>query len=80
MAREEWQRALADALGEPAPCFMCAETPWQRCHRRLISELLTARGHEVVHLIRERQLERHRFYAESEVRAGKLYLCGELVA
>jgi uncharacterized protein (DUF488 family) len=80
MAREEWQRALADALGEPAPCFMCAETPWQRCHRRLISELLTARGHEVVHLIRERQLERHRFYAESEVRDGKLYLCGELVA
>ena len=72
--------SLADALGEPAPCLMCAETPWQRCHRRLISELLTARGHEVVHLVRERQLERHRLYAESDIRDSRLYLCGELVA
>lgn len=79
MSREEWQRALADVLAEQAPCLMCAETPWQRCHRRLIAELLTARGHDVVHLVREGRLERHRLYAESEVRDGKLYLCGELV-
>ena len=73
-------QALEDALTEPAPCFMCAETPWWRCHRRLIAELLTARGHEIVHLMRPGETQSHRLYAESSVRAGKLYLCGELVA
>jgi uncharacterized protein (DUF488 family) len=80
MGTPEWQAALAEALEEPAPCLMCAETPWQRCHRRLISELLVARGHEVVHLIRPRERESHRLFDESEIREGKLYLCGALVA
>jgi uncharacterized protein (DUF488 family) len=80
MGAEPWQQALADALAEAVPCFMCAETLWWRCHRRLIAELLAARGHEIVHLLRPGQAESHRFYAESEVRAGKLYLCEELVA
>jgi uncharacterized protein (DUF488 family) len=80
MGLPEWQQALADALAEPEPCLMCAETAWQRCHRRLISELLVARGREVVHLIRPRERELHQPYLESEVRDGKLYLCGELVA
>jgi uncharacterized protein (DUF488 family) len=80
MGTEPWQRALETALVEPVPCFMCAETPWWRCHRRLISELLTARGHEVVHLLRPGESQPHRLYDESEVRAGELYLCGRLVA
>jgi uncharacterized protein (DUF488 family) len=75
-----WQQALEDALAKPMPCFMCAETPWWRCHRRLIAELLTARGHEIVHLLKPGRTEPHRLFAESEVRSGKLYLCGELVA
>ena len=29
---------------QPTPCFMCAETDWHRCHRRLISELLDRPG------------------------------------
>ena len=72
--------ALAGALAEPAPCFMCAETPWWRCHRRLIAELLTARGDEIVHLLRPGDSQAHRLYDESTGREGKLYLCGELVA
>jgi uncharacterized protein (DUF488 family) len=80
MARPEWQSALADALGEPAPCFMCAETAWQRCHRRLIADLLWARGNEVIHLIRPHDYEPHTPWEEAEARAGKLYLCGELVS
>ena len=80
MGRAEWQQALVEALAEPAPCFMCAETPWWRCHRRLIAELLVARGHEVVHLVRPGERQRHRLYDESEVRDGRLYLCGRLVA
>jgi uncharacterized protein (DUF488 family) len=80
MGTEAWQAALASAIAEPTPCFMCAETVWWRCHRRLIAELLTARGQTVVHLLGPGRHEPHRLYDESEVRDGKLYLCGSLVA
>ena len=80
MGQPEWQSALAAELAEPAPCFMCAETLWWRCHRRLIAELLVARGDEVVHLLGAGESQPHRLYAESELRDGRLYLCGELVA
>ena len=81
MARGEWQEALADALEQPAPCFLCAETLWWRCHRRLIAELLHARGHDVVHLLRPGHSEPHRPWEPiAESRDGVLYLCGERVA
>ena len=80
MATESWQQSLETALAEPSPCFMCAETPWWRCHRRLVAELLTARGDEVIHLLRPGDSQPHRMYDESTVREGKLYLCGEAVA
>ena len=80
MGSAAWQNALKEALAEPTPCFMCAETLWTRCHRRLIAELLVARGYEVVHLIRPGRREPHRLYDESEIRDGRLYLCGQLVA
>jgi uncharacterized protein (DUF488 family) len=80
MASPTWQEALATALDEPEPSFMCAETDWRRCHRRLIADFLTARGHEVIHLIRPGQEEAHVLFPEAEVRDGRLYLCGELVA
>jgi len=80
MGTEAWQEALASALAEPAPCFMCAETLWWRCHRRLIAEFLVARGETVVHLLGPGRREPHRLYEEAEVRDGRLYLCGALVA
>jgi uncharacterized protein (DUF488 family) len=80
MASPEWQAAFDSALDASVPCFMCAETPWWRCHRRLIAELLTARGDEIVHLLRPGESQAHRLYDESAVREGKLYLCGERVA
>ena len=80
MGTEPRQRALDRALAETNPCFMCAETPWWRCHRRLIAELLAARGREVIHLLRLGESQPHRLYDESAVREGKLYMCGEPVA
>jgi uncharacterized protein (DUF488 family) len=81
MTAAEWQEALEAALAEPEPCFMCAETLWWQCHRRLIAELLHARGHEVVHLLRPGHSEPHRPWEPiSETRDGVLYLCGEPVA
>jgi uncharacterized protein (DUF488 family) len=80
MASPAWQAALERALAERAPCFMCAETPWRHCHRRLIAELLTARGHRVEHLLRQEESQPHLLYEESEVRDRKLYVCSALVA
>jgi len=80
MGTPEWQDALDRALAEPAPCFLCAETLWWRCHRRLIAELLHARKHDVVHLLRPGHSERHRPWEPiSQTRNGVLYLCGEQV-
>jgi uncharacterized protein (DUF488 family) len=80
MGTDEWQAALDRGLAEAAPCFMCAETLWWRCHRRLIAELLAARGNEVVHLLAPGRSEAHRRSADAEYRDGALYLCGHQVA
>jgi uncharacterized protein (DUF488 family) len=81
MRTAEFADALAASLTAPRPCFMCAETLWWQCHRRLIAELLEARGHEVVHLLRPGHSDRHRAWEPvSETRDGVLYLCGEPVA
>jgi uncharacterized protein (DUF488 family) len=80
MGTERWQESVGRALASPVPCFMCAETPWWRCHRRLIAELLHARGHEVRHLLHPGSDEPHRPWKIAETRAGRLYLCGSLVA
>jgi uncharacterized protein (DUF488 family) len=79
MGSAEWQQELASVLQEPEPCLMCAETAWERCHRRLISDLLVARGHEVLHL-GPGEMETHRLSGDAEARDGRLYLCGEPVA
>jgi uncharacterized protein (DUF488 family) len=80
MATPGWHAALRDALREPAPCLMCSETLWTKCHRRLVAELLHARGDEVRHLIAPGRTEDHRQWQVAEARDGRLYLCGELVA
>jgi uncharacterized protein (DUF488 family) len=80
MASDDWQKALTEALAEQVPCFMCAETLWTRCHRRLLAELLVARGYEVVHLLAPGRREPHRPWDEAEFRDHRLYLCGNVVA
>ncbi len=80
MRTDVWQAALAAELAQPAPCFMCAETDWRRCHRRLIAELLTARGLDVFHLLAPGRREPHRLYDESEIRDQRLFICGAPVA
>lgn len=80
MTTQPWQQALDDALALPSPCFTCAETLWTRCHRRLIAELMHARGVEVVHLLAPGRSEPHVQWDIADARDGLLYLCDELVA
>jgi len=40
------------ALGSTQRCaYMCAETVWWRCHRRIITDYLLARGFDVFHIV-----------------------------
>ncbi|HET8569276.1 MAG TPA: DUF488 domain-containing protein [Candidatus Limnocylindria bacterium] len=43
--------------------FMCAETLWWKCHRRILADILSARGWEVLHLVHSgKEPERHRMW------------------
>jgi uncharacterized protein (DUF488 family) len=50
---------LLDRAGERRTAVMCAEARWTRCHRRLLSDVLVARGHVVTHLGPRGELEPH---------------------
>lgn len=51
---------------------MCAEVLWWRCHRRLIADVLTSLGVEVVHIRDETSAEIHRLAAPAQMVNGVL--------
>jgi uncharacterized protein (DUF488 family) len=58
----EFGRGLArlEALAVARPtAVMCAEAAWQKCHRCLLSDALTVRGWEVLHLGPDARLTTH---------------------
>ncbi len=62
MDSDEFAAGLAALVerAERAPtAFMCAETHWSQCHRRLLSDKLWALRHDVVHLIAPGRSELH---------------------
>jgi uncharacterized protein (DUF488 family) len=52
------QQLLQKAAQKPT-AVMCAEKLFFRCHRRLISDYLTAQGVEVVHIYDEKRVQKH---------------------
>ena len=52
--------------------IMCAEILWWRCHRRLVADVLTTLGIEVVHIRDERASEVHRLAGPARVVRGRL--------
>jgi uncharacterized protein (DUF488 family) len=62
MASEEFATGLGRLLAvaeERRTAVMCAEAQWRRCHRRLLSDVLLARGHDVTHLGSRGETEPH---------------------
>lgn len=57
-------RAL-DMAGRRRTALMCAEAVWWRCHRRLVSDLLTHRGITVCHILDARQGQAHELHADA---------------
>jgi len=73
MASEEFLAGLAqlEALAhEQRVAIMCAEAWWIRCHRRLIADVLTARGWRVLHLGTNGRLEPHELTGFAVVEDG----------
>lgn len=60
---ETYEKAIEDLIlraKEKVLCCMCAEAvPW-RCHRLIISNTLSLKGVEVLHIISDREVIRHR--------------------
>ncbi len=51
---------------------MCAERLWWQCHRRLISDALTVREIEVLHIFDAQKSERHKPTDFLRVEGGRL--------
>ena len=62
----DYARLVAMAR-ERATAFTCAETLWWRCHRRMLSDRLTADGWVVVHLLAPGKSEPHRMWDVARV-------------
>ena len=62
MEGEEFAAGLArleDLARRRRTGVMCAEADWRRCHRQLISDALSERGWEVLHVGADGRSERH---------------------
>lgn len=73
MGTEEFEHGLAWLLragAERRTAFMCAESEWTACHRRLLSDAATARGGSVVHLRGADAAEPHRLHPAARVEDG----------
>lgn len=75
MLTPEFAAATAEllALAEShRVAYMCAERVYFRCHRMLVSDYLTANGHEILHIDNERPPKLHRMMDVAQLHEGKL--------
>ena len=69
-------RHLVELARARSAAFMCAETDWSKCHRRMLSDRLTVDGWSVVHLISPGKSESHRLWDVARVVDGRLVYDG----
>jgi uncharacterized protein (DUF488 family) len=63
---------LLDVAERLRTALMCAEAVWWRCHRALISDALSVRGIEVVHIIDETHAVVHPYTSPARIFRGQL--------
>jgi uncharacterized protein (DUF488 family) len=66
MLTEEFREGVSQlmAIAVEKPCaILCAERLYWKCHRRLLSDFLTARGAEVMHILEAGKAQPHRLTA-----------------
>lgn len=59
--------------------IMCAERDYLQCHRRMISDFLTAQGHAVLHITNEEEPVPHRMSPEARVIDGRIIYRGDFL-
>jgi uncharacterized protein (DUF488 family) len=64
--------ALEALASRRTTAIMCAEALWWRCHRRLLSDALTVRGWEVVHVGSTGRATTHQLTSFAVMDAGTL--------
>jgi len=75
MSTEEFARGyerLTSIGSESRTAFMCAETLWWRCHRRLVADRLTVDGWNVTHLFAPGKSETHVLWDAARIDNGHL--------
>ena len=69
--REGVKQLLAGATSKPM-AFMCSESVFWRCHRRLVSDFLLMKGITVQHIMPSGELRIHTLTEGARVEAGEL--------
>ena len=80
MLTPEFDRAISDLVAfadTSRTAYMCAERPYFRCHRMLVSDWLLAHGHEVLHMDAEGPVKPHKLTAEARLIDGRLIYRGD---
>jgi uncharacterized protein (DUF488 family) len=80
MLTAEFQRGIDQLvqLAEQArTAYMCAERVYFHCHRMLVSDWLTAHGHDVLHIDGTGPIKPHKLLREARVIDGELIYRGD---
>ncbi len=80
MLTPEFNHAVSEVIalaGNSRTAYMCAERLYFRCHRTLVSDWLTAHGHEVLHMDAEGPVKAHTLMAEARIIDGQLIYRGD---
>jgi len=80
MLTPEFAQASSEMLALAASsrtAYMCAERPYFRCHRMLVSDWLVANGHQVLHIDASGPVKPHNLTAEARMVEGRLIYRGD---
>jgi uncharacterized protein (DUF488 family) len=80
MLTPEFSQAMSEMLALAAnsrTAYMCAEGPYFRCHRMLVSDWLVANGHQVSHINATGPVKPHILTAEARMVDGRLIYRGD---
>jgi uncharacterized protein (DUF488 family) len=75
MRTADFQTGIAELLefaGHDRTAFMCSESVFWRCHRRLVSDYLLARGIQVRHIMPSGELHPHTLTSGAVIHGGLL--------
>ena len=80
MLTEEFERGMAELIKlaeQSRTAYMCAERVYFRCHRMLVSDWLTAHGHEIFHIDGTGPVELHKVTPEARSMDRQLIYRGD---